>query len=208
MDPMLDVMLEDDEFKADHIALRATCATRSEQQEYLYNILLADANNYVSPRQYLKRCKHFFHPPMKDDLISRLPELRVPSTSGDGFRLVSVLVVSKLFAMILNVEEWTTQQIKAITSTAVRDCALLLMDRDLTLSDQDADKRAVHFQRAWSKVAYGLVRWAIHAGTNGPDGADTMKILGKDETRRRLDLAKTLLEERHMRKDDLAPCNV
>lgn len=46
---------------------------------------------------------------------------------------------------------------------------------------------------SWTKLVHDYLRWALLAGMSGPSGVDTMHILGRSETLRRLDVAEKAL---------------
>jgi hypothetical protein len=47
--------------------------------------------------------------------------------------------------------------------------------------------------KAWSKLIHKYIRWVIAAGQPGPDGAESMEILGREETLARFAVAAEVL---------------
>lgn len=64
-----------------------------------------------------------------------------------------------------------------------------IASKDFSTSAQQVIKKS------WMRLVHGYIRWAIAGGQSGPDGADCMAILGKEETLRRFAFAKVVMEE-------------
>lgn len=48
-------------------------------------------------------------------------------------------------------------------------------------------------QKAWNSIVHAYLRWALLGGKTGPDSAESMAILGKDEVARRLGRAEEVM---------------
>ena len=50
-------------------------------------------------------------------------------------------------------------------------------------------------QKAWGKCVHGYVRWAVVGGMQGPEGSETMEMLGRGECLKRFEVAKVAVLE-------------
>lgn len=69
---------------------------------------------------------------------------------------------------------------------------------ELTATKEYQESAQKVIRKSWTKLVHGYIRWAIAGGQSGPDGADIMAILGREESLRRLKVAREIMEE-HLR---------
>ena len=61
--------------------------------------------------------------------------------------------------------------------------------------EQSLDEAEVlKVEKSWTKLMHQYLRWALVASKPGPDGVETMRILGREETGRRLATAEEALK--------------
>lgn len=58
------------------------------------------------------------------------------------------------------------------------------------------EELGVAVRKSWGGLVHGYVRWAVMGEAPGPDGAETMRILGREEVLKRLERAAEVLVER------------
>ena len=186
--PMFKLLEEDPGFTAAKEALYSKRFTQSSQQSYIHSILLVDADNYVSPRQFLTRSRFFFQAPTTIELTSKPPALnlhKVPATIDPVVRPEQLIGV---FAGFADIEDWDPTEMKTWVNSMIEQLAV---GRTISLRGQDETHMAV--RKAYTHLIHAALRWAIQAGAPGPDGTETMKLLGRDETLKRLRLAGRVL---------------
>jgi glutamyl-tRNA synthetase len=161
-----------------------------QQQRQLVSALVkADAQNYTSASEFVDRNISMFQTPTADMLhegrarIVKAAELLPDTYDFEHFH--------SRFDEIqrLDVDEWEIEKLKICTENIIKD-SVESSDKPITEACTEAKTSVSKF---WSTFAHIYVRWAISAGRPGPDGALTMSLLGKEETVRRLSLAKDKL---------------
>ena len=124
---------------------------------YVSSILGADAKNYQSPIQFIKRNVHFFQP-LRNPLSRYQPlSLNIP---------LSYLRTIASALSLVPAQHWTA-------NTSKQNIVALAAPEDIDL-------------KAWNKEKYHFLRWALAGGAEGPGVPQTMEILGRDVSVRRL----------------------
>lgn len=161
--------------------------------DYIKEIVIADARNYTSAPAFAERNKYFFTRPTEADLSSH-PRLLLSNIP----RQVSNIVEPEELAVALSkletipVSHWTAAEIRACINSIINSKAAEGLEGiKEEISDVEMTRKALI--KAWATLIHGYIRWAITAKMHGPDGAATMDILGKHETLDRLSMAAKLL---------------
>ncbi|KAH7419287.1 hypothetical protein BKA64DRAFT_751729, partial [Cadophora sp. MPI-SDFR-AT-0126] len=142
------------------------------REDFIYSILTIDAQKYTNPIPNLKLHK----------VPLGIPYIPAPETM-------------LLFSGIAEIqdEDWRSEVIRERIAWIVEQGAELSLTALSEEKGDDASWRTEELERvvskAWAKLVHGYLRWAVAAGKPGPDGAETMSILGREETVRRLQLA-------------------
>jgi len=88
-------------------------------------------------------------------------------------------------------KDWNLAKLKEWRDNRISECAKVSI---LQLAEEDRTKDwELHVQKAWGRLINLVVRWAILGGERGPDGADSMRLLGKEECVKRLETASEIL---------------
>lgn len=171
--------------------------TKIAKEEYVHKILRADAPNYKLPGEFIDRNLRFFTPPTLSMLQNTAPSMslhKVPPFIPFApdldffFQLLQTVRDTEL-------EEWHASYLKRRINWVIEHGKIMSLSQvpgDEANDDQGLEKKVL---AAWGKLVHGYLRWALVGGNPGPDGADTMRILGKVECERRLDLAEKVLRE-------------
>lgn len=153
---------------------------------YVDAIVKADARNYTNASEFVERNKFFFTRPSKEDLLDNRPPSSVHLAPKSVLKTISLSDLNSDLDPIykLPATEWTPANIRqtvndVISSKAAKTMKPITCKEDLELTTKDV-------QKSLSKAVHHYIRWAITAGKPGPDGAESMVILGHEETLQRL----------------------
>lgn len=105
----------------------------------------------------------------------------------------------------LSAEEWTDANIKTLTAEIVDRNAKDIFQTLLGNNELDEVAKAALEKKClktWLAFVHGYVRWAIFAKQPGPDGAFTMRLLGREESLKRFEVAENFLSNKDSREAD------
>ncbi|KAE8444861.1 hypothetical protein EG329_014109 [Mollisiaceae sp. DMI_Dod_QoI] len=186
----------------ENLSLFASIPEGEARENYVRSIILVDAQNYTTPTDFIARNIYFFVRPSLKKLHEKIPSMKLHNVPSS----IQYAISSNTIALFRNISsipdsDWNLASIKEMTA--------FIISRGVTTSiasvkpEEPVDLEAgmgVTLQKAWSKLVHTYLRWAIFAGNQGPDGSETMRILGKEETGKRLEVAEKImlkeLEER------------
>ncbi|KAI9649323.1 Glutamate--tRNA ligase mitochondrial [Ciborinia camelliae] len=168
------------------------------KENYILSIICAGIQNYNIPEAFYPNHKYFFTAPTPLELENKTPPHKlhnvpqgiihpVPddfSASFDGFSSIAA-------------ENWNAGELKGFTNLIV-DQGTMMSTAEFSASNLYSESAQKVIKKSWTKLVHGYIRWAIAGGQSGPDGADIMAILGREETLRRFRIAKEIMEE-HLR---------
>lgn len=100
----------------------------------------------------------------------------------------------------LSAEEWTDANIKTLTAEIVERNAKESFEQFFGSRELDEVEKAASQKKClkvWLAFVHGYVRWAIFAKQPGPDGAFTMRLLGREESLKRFEAAKKFLSNKN-----------
>jgi glutamyl-tRNA synthetase len=165
--------------------------------EFVRSIVWADAQNYTSPEDFISREAYFFASLTPSILASNRYRLVLHHLPLEINRTVPESTFLPLVQTIYDISEqkWSKTELKArITSIVEKGSAGTLdeMRKESALLDEMELEFTV--KKSWVKLVHGYIRWAMVARMPGPDGAETMRILGRSESLRRLDAAREVLQ--------------
>ncbi|CZR57350.1 related to glutamyl-tRNA synthetase [Phialocephala subalpina] len=195
----------DSRISTENLPLYAAIPEGEARENYVRDILMADAQNYTTATEFTARNIYFFVRPGKKKLRTQPPTLKlhgVPST-------ITYPVSSSTLALFRNISsipdsDWNLASIKEMTN--------FIINRGVLTSIGEAKAKGKGYveegteqvvKKAWTKLVYHYLRWATFGGNQGPDGSETMRILGKEETVARLENAEKIMLEHEKAKDDL-----
>ncbi|KUJ22139.1 glutamyl-tRNA synthetase [Mollisia scopiformis] len=196
------VKLLDHRSSFEDLSLYTTTPQGEARENYVRSILLADAPNYTTPTEFIARNIYFFVRPSAKKLREKIPSLKLHKVPPS----INYPVSTETLALFKNVSlipdaDWNGQSIKNM-STFVVDRGVTMSLASSKTGKLDERMRPL-VQKAWSTLVHGYLRWAIFGGNQGPDGGETMRILGKVETVRRLEKAeKVVLRAREIEERD------
>jgi glutamyl-tRNA synthetase len=182
----------------DWIDSRNCVLSRHAAESYITRLVQLDARNYTNAPEFIERNKYFFQAPNEQNLLTSKPSGHLHHMSKDMSSVVhqdEVLqqVLSNL--EIIPPDEWTTDRIREVINAIITEKT----NESLKILEEghfpDAEKSRKLAAKSWSKLVHGYIRWAIAAGVPGPDGTESMAILGREETLSRLRKALRILNK-------------
>lgn len=164
---------------------------KEARRKFIQDIVYADAQsfNYRTPADLITRNKYFFVAPNTEELTQIIPKFNLRGVPKGTNHEISPEKVVLAFSTFSNVpsEEWDANSLRDWTNAIIRQLAAeSLSEVDPTMNLNEIEPL---FIRALGGFIHRYVRWAVMAGMPGPDGAEIMRILGKDEIVRRFDVA-------------------
>lgn len=165
-------------------------------RQYITSIFQADPRNFTTAKEFYNRSLYFFAPVINEFYSSR-------HLNGKDIHPVSVRILIKAAGDFENIppKSWTTTGIrKALLDIAAKMSNTPIPDP----YDSETDmQRAARIKRntTWSRGLHHYLRWAIAESKPGPPIADTMAILGRNESLARLKNAAFLAREGDPAKD-------
>jgi glutamyl-tRNA synthetase len=158
---------------------------------FIRNIVWADASNYTTPDDFVSRSKYLFTPPTPSTLASYRPYTGLHHLRGEAKSEVPLPIIIRYFQVLLNVpaEKWNKTELKARIEAIVKEGTAGSME-DIPKTEASADmEQALAVQKSWQKLVHTYIRSALVGGMPGTNSVDTMLILGRSESLRRLEAA-------------------
>jgi glutamyl-tRNA synthetase len=149
--------------------------------ELITPLLQADAKSFTNATEFVNRNSTFF-----TTNLSRPPYASTNTTP------ISALHTASAALSLVPESHWTTRTHKSNISSYDGASAILENLNTNSTSTEDAEKVRVSADKTFKKELYHYLRWALSAGAPGPGIPETMVILGKEETVRRLREAREL----------------
>lgn len=150
--------------------------------EYITPLLRADAKSYTTAQEFVERNLTFFT--TKLDRVPYIPA----STTSDSTPSVPMLALHTAAAALTLVppSHWDIETHRFNISSYDGSESVVL--------PEGSDSSTKALDKTFKKELYHYLRWALSASAPGPGIPETMTILGRDETLRRLQDAKTLTQ--------------
>jgi glutamyl-tRNA synthetase len=164
--------------------------------DYLPKLLRADARNYTNAPAFVERNKYFFEAPDRADLLQCQPSLSLQGIPAGLRNPISTETLGTVLSLLRNItsNDWTAGYLrKFINDDIIRAKTVTTLHDFIDSDGVDHDMTRNRVTKAWSKLIHKYIRWAIAAGLPGPDGAESMEILGREETVARLAVAAEVL---------------
>ncbi|PKY05547.1 mitochondrial glutamyl-tRNA synthetase [Aspergillus campestris IBT 28561] len=116
-------------------------------------------------------------------------------TTATDFIPISTLHTAAAALMLVPEPHWTIETHKANITSYDGSSALEDQDPSPPTTPEDASKTKKSIDKTFKKELYHYLRWALSAGAAGPGIPETMVILGRKESLRRLQEARDLTRE-------------
>lgn len=165
-------------------------------ESYVAKLVQLDARNYTNASSFVDRNKYFFHTPDEQVLLSSRPSGHLHHMP----RGVELVVQDGIFREVLSglklipLEEWTTPRVRDYINATITEKAEQSVEQSRKNHVLDLEEVRKTAPKSWSKLIHSYIRWAIATGLPGPDGAESMNILGREETLARLASAARVLK--------------
>lgn len=151
--------------------------------ELVTPLLKADAKSFTNAPEFISRNTTFF-----TTAISRPPYTPIIS----DIPILSLHTASAALTLVPN-SHWAIETHKFNISSY--DGASTILENTPPPGDADFEKSRVAADKKFKKELYHYLRWALSAGAPGPGIPETMVILGREETVKRLAEARELTRE-------------
>ncbi|KAL2002360.1 hypothetical protein VTN02DRAFT_109 [Thermoascus thermophilus] len=161
--------------------------------DYITPLLRADAKSYTTAQEFVTRNETFF-----TSTLNRPPYAPAAGAEKNTIPLSALHTAAAAFSLVPE-SHWNADTHRANISSydGASASATDLSPSPEEGTDPDAAAKArVAADKAFKKELYHYVRWALSAGNPGPGIPETMEILGRAESVRRLDEARKLTTAR------------
>ncbi|EPE29554.1 Nucleotidylyl transferase [Glarea lozoyensis ATCC 20868] len=163
--------------------------SEAQQKQLVSKLVKADAQNYTSAPEFIGRNITFFQAPTADMLQDGLPKMK--DATKDLRETYDLDTFNSRLDDFQDIPtgDWNVNHLKESIDKIINVEAP--KDSNETFGAHSKPQSAA--RKVWPTFVHGYLRWAISAGRPGPDGSLTMALLGKEESMRRLGLAKSKL---------------
>jgi glutamyl-tRNA synthetase len=164
--------------------------------EYITPLLKADAKSYTNAPEFVQRNSTFF-----STTLTRPPY--APTSTPNGTTIpITALHTAAAALTLVPASHWTVETHRSNIASYDGSAAVLPAPTPASpgentpeSTDADAEKTRLNADKAFKKELYHYLRWALSAGAPGPGIPETMEILGRAESLRRLQETRELTAE-------------
>ncbi|KAJ5782542.1 hypothetical protein N7457_004316 [Penicillium paradoxum] len=150
--------------------------------EYIAPLIRADAKSYTDAKEFAQRNSTFFTP--KLDRVPYTPASPSSSSSSPEVPIQALHTAAAALTLVPS-SHWDIENHRFnINSYDGSDSVVL------PVSESETPAAAITTDKVFKKELYHYLRWALSASAPGPGIPETMAILGRDETLRRVQDAK------------------
>ncbi|KAB8069319.1 glutamyl-tRNA synthetase [Aspergillus leporis] len=168
--------------------------------EYIAPLLRADAKSYTNASEFVQRNSTFFTTTLNRPTYTPVTSTNKTQSQPQSAIPMAALHIAAAALSLVPQSHWTINTHKF--NIASYDGASAIIpeepDADVYGSSEEAVKTRVTADKTFKKELYHYLRWALSASAPGPGIPETMVILGRAESLRRLQ------EAREMTKDSSA----
>ena len=162
---------------------------------YITPLLHADAKSYTTAEEFIDRNSTFFTTRIsRPEYIPTSSPASSSSSSPDQAQVpLSALHTAAAALSLVPDSHWTIDTHRA--NIASYDGSAVIMSSSTSTTGtntDDPEKSRIASDKRFKKELYHYLRWALLGGNPGPGIPDTMAILGRAESVRRLDEARRL----------------
>lgn len=197
-DPIL-LALDSSEYDKDGLdRIRGTRTVK----DYINQLLLLGARNYRNAADFVTRNRYLLlEAPSKEDLIDARAKCTIMLHGlPDGLEVTEQDIESGIMDGLkmlefVGEELWNNEVIKTMIDQLLEGrVAEMLKQTDSHLAEASPGVSKA-LQKAWSRSVHEYIRWATSNSVAGPGSVDTLVLLGREESLRRLKLAEEVLEQ-------------
>lgn len=151
--------------------------------EYIIPLLHADAKSYITAQGWVERNSTYFTRELDRPGYSPSP---TPHTEEPPVVPILALHTAAAALSLVPPAHWTVETHRHNFTSYDGSNSVIL--------PPGIDPSSVKTDKVFKKQLYHYLRWALSAGNAGPGIPETMTILGREETLRRLQEAKSLTQ--------------
>ncbi|KAJ9200850.1 hypothetical protein DTO027B5_6663 [Paecilomyces variotii] len=176
--------------------------------EYVTPLLRADAKSYTNAQEFVERNRSFFTPTLDRAPYTPTSSKNPSTTPGSEPPTVPISALHTAAAAFSLVPEshWNAETHRFNISSY--DGASALSDTTSSSSvsapdaatPEEAEKARIAADKTFKKELYHYLRWALSAGAPGPGIPETMEILGRAESVKRLEEARLLTTDENSKR--------
>lgn len=173
-------------------------SARETRECWVQQLVFADAQNYTNPADFIERNFFLFTPPSVAILTDSVPALKLHKIPLQFLDTVSPATIADLCRKLQDIPDylWSEETMQMYSGAILEKAVNLTMEKssaDLPTGEA-LNEMLLSLEKAWLKLIRQYLRWALVAGKPGPDIFLAMRILGFEETCRRLTAAAELLK--------------
>ena len=196
--PVLALLDHNEVHHSERFDFYSTITEGQAREKYVHDVLWGDAKRYTNPTEFIECNAYFWVAPTREVLTKSNPAMRLHDVSFIAAQPTSAALTPFISSFSeISKEDWSIPEIKSCINSIIEQASshsfaeLAQEYTRWTQEDTEAAKKQWH--KTWHKLVHQYLRWALVAAMPGPDGAETMRILGRDETLARLETAKELM---------------
>ncbi|KAL4893435.1 mitochondrial glutamyl-tRNA synthetase [Aspergillus ambiguus] len=158
--------------------------------QYVTPLLQADAKSFTKPEDFVARNATFF-----TTALARPPYTPAAAAAGPVVPMTALHTAAAALSLVPE-PHWSVETHRFNISSYDGSAALADPEAESATPPPPQDEKArVAADKAFKKELYHYLRWALSASAPGPGIPETMAILGRDESVRRLREARDLTRE-------------
>lgn len=167
-------------------------------EDYVKALLALGARGYTNAPDFVEKHKYFFHEtPTSFQLHRSRPSFKLHNVPRQILLKQNITEVATALKTLEFVGEdlWTVGIVKSMVQQVIDSQTRELLNSETIDSKHlDMAKTEKAVSKAWSNLIHDYIRWATTNSMPGPASADTLLILGREESLRRLRLAEEVLQ--------------
>lgn len=171
--------------------------------EYVAPLLRADAKSYTNAQEFVERNRSFFTPTLGRTPYTPASSKNAADSETPTVPISALHTAAAAFSLVPEFH-WSAEAQRFNISSY--DGASALSDTSSSTSateeatPEEAEKARIAADKTFKKELYHYLRWALSGGAPGPGIPETMEILGRAESVKRLEEARQLTTDEHSKR--------
>ncbi|KAL1863563.1 Glutamate--tRNA ligase mitochondrial [Paecilomyces lecythidis] len=171
--------------------------------EYVAPLLRADAKSYTNAQDFVERNRSFFTPTLDRTPYTPASSKNASDSETPTVPISALHTAAAAFSLVPEFH-WSAEAQRFNISSY--DGASALSDTTSSTSateeapPEEAEKARIAADKTFKKELYHYLRWALSGGAPGPGIPETMEILGRAESVKRLEEARRLTTDENSKR--------